>query len=187
MKRLALLCALLASPAAASDVCDDLWFTRNLIMDRAGYCFGSNLGQAVFDNGDCIGKSVTLNTRNQRLVNQIRAQEKLLECRVNTGQTRLDLDDVDTRRKLIDLPVRDEFESSCIGWQRDVEPLYAGHSENHPVVGRVEPGDNILWSHISEVEGWGYVTVTGPDWTAKKSAGWMQSPTDSTDCRQWAG
>ena len=47
MKRLALLCALLASPAAASDVCDDLWFTRNLIMDRAGYCFGSVLGRAA--------------------------------------------------------------------------------------------------------------------------------------------
>ena len=187
MKRLVLLLALLATPAMADDVCEDLWFTRNLIMDRAGYCFGSALGQAVFDNSDCIGKSVSVGAADQRLVNEIRAQEKVLECRVNTGRTRLGLADIETRRKLVNLPVRDEFESSCIHWLLDRAPLYAGHDEGTPIVGRVEPGDNIMWSHISAVEGWDYVTITGPDWGAVKSAGWLPSPKDTSACRQWAG
>ncbi|MCK5500992.1 MAG: YARHG domain-containing protein, partial [Tritonibacter mobilis] len=49
-----------ATPAVAGDYCADLWFTRNAIIDRAGYCFGSTLGQRLFDNGDCIAKSVSL-------------------------------------------------------------------------------------------------------------------------------
>ena len=89
MKRLILALILLASPAAAADVCDDLWFTRNLIMDRAGYCFGSALGQAVFDNGNCIGKSVSLSTQLQRQVAEIRELEKQIPCKVDTARTRL--------------------------------------------------------------------------------------------------
>ena len=187
MKRLVLLLALFATPAAASDVCDDLWFTRNLIMDRAGYCFGSALGQAVFDNGNCIGKSVSLSAQLQRQVAEIRELERLIPCKVDTSRTRLDLPDLETRRKLVDLPVRDEFESGCIGWQRDRSPLYAGHDDGTAIIGRVEPGDDVLWSHRSQVEGWDYVMVMQPGWGQVKSAGWMRSPTDSSACRQWAG
>ena len=39
--------------AWALEICDDLWLTRNLIFDRAGYCFGSVLGKSVFDNEGC--------------------------------------------------------------------------------------------------------------------------------------
>ena len=187
MKRLVLLFALIASPVAAADVCDDLWFTRNLIMDRAGYCFGSTLGQAVFDNGNCIGKSVSLSAQAQRQVAEIRELEKVIQCKVDTGKTSLDLPDIETRRKLIDLPVRDEFESGCIGWQLDFEPLHAGHDGNSAIIGRVEPEDDILWSHRSQVEGWDYVMVMQSGWGSVKSAGWMRSPTDEKSCRQWAG
>ncbi|MEL0436252.1 YARHG domain-containing protein [Phycobacter sp. K97] len=67
---------LLAGPAAASDYCHDLWYTRNAIMDQAGYCFGSVLGQAVFGTGPCIGKSVTLSPQDNRTVARLRAAEK---------------------------------------------------------------------------------------------------------------
>ena len=70
MRALTLLLFLIASPAAASDVCHDLWFTRNLIMDRAGYCFGSMLGKATFDNSDCTGKNVSLDAGDQLMVNR---------------------------------------------------------------------------------------------------------------------
>jgi len=43
---IALICTLLAAPVQALDYCDELWFTRNLAFDRAGYCFGSPLGKA---------------------------------------------------------------------------------------------------------------------------------------------
>jgi len=57
---LALLLAALAAPAAALEICDELWFTRNLIYDRAGYCFSSPLGRAVFDNSDCTGSALKI-------------------------------------------------------------------------------------------------------------------------------
>ncbi|EBA16598.1 hypothetical protein RSK20926_22774 [Roseobacter sp. SK209-2-6] len=52
--------------AFADESCNDLWFTRNAIINQAGFCFGSNLGQALFDNGDCIAKSVPLSPEAQR-------------------------------------------------------------------------------------------------------------------------
>lgn len=61
----------LATTAQADGRCNDLWFTRNALINQAGYCFGSNLGQALFDNSDCQGKSVTLSPEAQRQVAQI--------------------------------------------------------------------------------------------------------------------
>ena len=66
--------------AFAGETCEDLWFTRNLIMDRAGYCFGSALGQSLFDNGDCLGKSVVLDAASSRLVQELRAREAQFAC-----------------------------------------------------------------------------------------------------------
>ena len=44
--------------AVADALCDELWLTRNMVFDRAGYCFGSNLGEAIFDNSDCNSRGV---------------------------------------------------------------------------------------------------------------------------------
>ena len=51
---LTFLLSLCVTPAFALDHCEEWWFTRNLVFDRAGYCFSSPLGQAVFDNSDCF-------------------------------------------------------------------------------------------------------------------------------------
>ena len=186
MKKLLLILLILSPAPALAEFCDDLWFTRNLIIDRAGYCFGSKLGQSVFDNGDCIGKSVSLSAAANKQVAAIRKQETANQCKVNTGRTALDLEDIDIRRKLTELPIRDELESGCIGWRDGVTPLRAGRGPNSPVVGRIENGDDVLFSHIFE-EGGSYVTVRTSGSGGFKSAGWLLQSASESSCRLWAG
>ena len=185
MRVLSVLLILVATPAMANEACHDLWFTRNLIMDRAGYCFGSTLGKAVFDNSDCTGKSVTLGENWQQQVSRLRARETQLECKVDTSRPFLDLPDADIRRRLNTLPVRDEFESACIGWLKSDLSLHASTHAASTVVGVVSPGDNVSFRHDAVGE-WNYVTVTGKDW-GYKSAGWTDSAFAIGDCAQFAG
>jgi hypothetical protein len=186
---IALFAVLAAMPAAATELCEDLWFTRNQIMDRAGYCFGSTLGKAMFDNDGCTGKSVTLSAKAQQQVAEIRRLEGSLQCKVDTSRSALELVDLATRRQLIDLPIHDEFESGCIGWQEAPADLHAGHKSTSPVIGRIEPGDDVLYSHYTypPVEGWAYVTIWSGGWGDFKSAGWLGVRTSENSCRQFAG
>ena len=154
-------------------------------MDRAGYCFGTALGAAVFDNSDCIGKNVSLSEEDQLWVSSIRRREKIMQCRVNTARPLLDLPDADIRRRLTDLPMRDEFESACIGWLQDDLSLHAGAGGDTPIVGVISRGDSVSFRH-DERHGWNYVTVSGKDWTYK-SAGWTNAPFNTQDCEQFAG
>ncbi|WP_295813988.1 DUF4453 domain-containing protein [uncultured Nitratireductor sp.] len=185
MRWLPVLLTLIATPAAANESvgCQDIWFTRNLVMDRAGYCFATPLGQALFDNSDCTGKSVSIDALGSRLVSQIQALEKQHGCAVNTRRTRLDLDDLRIRRQLRDLPVFDEFPGGCLGWTAGREPLYAGRDSGSKVIGRIEPGDYVSFTHLP-VDGWSYVTVSEPGWGALKSGGWMSG---ETHCKDFAG
>ncbi|MEX0316748.1 MAG: DUF4453 domain-containing protein [Ruegeria sp.] len=186
MHRVFLFLLLSTSPAwAGGDGCHDLWFTRNLIMDRAGYCFGSALGQAAFDNSDCIGKSVSLDPASAQMVDQIRGMERFHGCTVDTGQVWLDLDDVFIRRQLTDLPIREEFESACIGWLGPVTILYSGHSPGAVPVGQIQPGDTLSYSHLP-VGNWTYLTVRGPDWQIK-GGGWLDTAATPEQCREVAG
>ncbi|MBQ4824160.1 DUF4453 domain-containing protein [Leisingera sp. HS039] len=185
MKSFAAALCLLASPVLASDACHDLWFTRNAVIDRAGYCFGSPLGRAVFDNGDCIGKSVSLPPHAGRMVALVKEMEARFGCRVNNKQTYLDLDDLFLRHQLWDLPVRDEFESACLGWLGPVTGLRAGHRPDAPLVGQIVAGDYVSYSHIP-VGSWTYVTTSGPDWQAT-SGGWLDTSLVQEQCREVAG
>lgn len=176
-----------AFPAGAlADGCEDLWFTRNLLMDRAGYCFGSPLGEALFDNSDCIGKAVSLPKAAARLVAEIRQLERELQCSVETSATELEFEDAQNRRKLYVLPVRDQFESACLGWREGLTGLHAGPDATMPVVGRITDGDDLLFEHAG-VEGWDYVTVRSSGSGVLKSAGWLGAKTTEESCRAWAG
>ena len=186
MRHLLFIALVFMPVSAAADGCDDLWFTRNLIMDRAGYCFGSALGRAVFDNSDCIGKAVTLPPGAAEKVAEIRALESQHQCRVDTGATTLDVQDIDIRRKLHVLPIRDEFESACIGWRQGITPLRASPDAGSPVIGRLRDGDTMLYSHLS-VEGWSYVTVYAPNSGPLVSGGWLGAKTSEKSCKSWAG
>lgn len=150
--RLTVLLCLLAGPAWA-DACQDWWFTRNLIIDRAGYCFGSVLGQAQFDNTGCIGKNVTLDPANAAAVDMIRRQEAEFQCRVDTSQPVLNLIDRDLRLRLAALPIADAFESACIRYRAAPLALLSGPWPNAPVIGQISPGATVSFAHLPS-NGW---------------------------------
>lgn len=170
MHRLSLgliLCAA-ALPAAAQDVCDDLWFTRNLIFDRAGYCFASPLGRAVFDNAGCIGSDVEPDPAEQPIVDAILQREAELGCDVDTTATALDFPDIEVRRAIIDLPIRSEFESGCIGWRGAPILLRTARDLGAPVTGRIDPGQDIYFA-FDQVDGWDFVI----NFDDPSQMGWM--------------
>src|SRR5690606_19358983 len=103
--------ALLAQPAFAIETCDELWFTRNLIYDRAGYCFASELGRAVFDNTGCIPGEAKLSPDAVNTVAVIQQLEQDLDCKIDNTGRRLNVPNIQVRLQMIDIPVPDEYES----------------------------------------------------------------------------
>ncbi len=191
MRRLWVAAGLIATlggglPAAAQDGCDDLWFTRNLLFDRVGYCFGSALGQAVFDNRDCLGTSVTLTPPAQRLATEIRRLEGVYGCRVDTGRRALSEGDWALRKNLAELPIRDEFESACLGFVGAPRALHAASTPGSAIVGRIEPGDYVSFAHYG-LDGGTYVTTYAGPGGPPRSGGWLLAPLAEADCSQWAG
>lgn len=182
------LISLMAGPLSAAEGCLDVWFTRNLIMDRAGHCFSSPLGQTLFDNADCKGQVGALSPQDQAIVNHIREVEARHGCQVNTNQTWADIPDINFRKVLTDLPIRDEFEWACIGWTAQAAALYAGRYGSARVLGHVQPGDYVNVEHygLPHVEAWSYVLVFHPGGQALKSAGWLYWP-GQMPCAQEAG
>lgn len=178
-----------ATPALAEEICEDLWLTRNSIMDRAGACFSSTLGKSLFDNAGCSRENVTLSAADQRQIKAINRYERELNCAVDTSKTsfkQLPSAEVTIRLTLADFPVRSEFESSCSGWKDGKTPLYAGLPPATGVVGHVENGDFVLFEHEMNVTD-AFVTVFGPD-DAFKAAGWMRMKSvTSKSCKVWAG
>lgn len=187
MRHVLILLLLLATPALGQDACEDAWFTRNLLMDRAGYCFASPLGQALFDNSDCTGNDITLAPEVKRQVEEIKEIEALNGCKVDTTRRDLAIDDLTIRRQLSDLPVRDQFESACLGWLGEGAPLRAGRDDEARIIGEVEMGDFVLFSFL-EADGWSYVTTHEHDFTGLKSGGWVLSAVFPEEaCAAWAG
>jgi hypothetical protein len=68
---------------AQAESCYDLWYERNAIYDAHGFCFKTQLGKETFDNSDCVTSIVQLTPAEQRRVDQIKAEEKRRNCRVN--------------------------------------------------------------------------------------------------------
>lgn len=198
MKRIALALSmgmpLLAAPAAAdvwdSDepACNWLWFTRNLIMDRAGYCFGSPLGKALFDNADCRGTEVKLSARESRQLAKMQALERQANCAVNTNARRLDVP-LDTRllKQLRDLPVPQWGASGC-RWAGRPVPIYNGYTQGSDVIGEIHAGDAL--SFESQHEGnWTAVEIRQGGYDGPARMGWFDNRKHNpeTGCTDWAG
>ncbi|MDK3072838.1 DUF4453 domain-containing protein [Sedimentitalea sp. JM2-8] len=181
--------ALLPLAGWSDEQCEDIWFTRNLIMDRAGYCFASPLGQALFDNSDCVGSQVQLDAAAAETVTRIRALEAEYACNVDTRRHGLDMADIAFRRALRDLPLRhmgNASEWACQGWTGPTLPLYDGFSDPLHAIGQILPGDFVSFGHDGPGQGWVYVSVHPPGFSGFKSAGWMYWP-DRMPCAAEAG
>lgn len=177
----AFLLAMLPSLAQADAFCDELWFTRNLIFDREGYCFGSALGQAVFDNADCTTSSPSLSANNAATVSHIKDSERWAECKTDTSRTTLDFPLAGWMRQLEDIPVRADGESGCIGHLGRPIPLYAGRVSDAAPILTLKHGDTIIWAH-EDFGDWSY--LTRPD----GRGGWTFKTLIDTDmCESLAG
>ncbi|RED18171.1 DUF4453 domain-containing protein [Pontivivens insulae] len=193
MKMIAICVALVLTPlsALADSFCEDLWFTRNALADRGGYCFSSTLGRAVFDNDGCTGSTSALAANDRAVVSRIVELEAEAQCAVDTEAQGLDLPDLPWRRTMIDLPVADGAESGCLGWRGGRALLHAGAGAFSRVTGSIEPGDVIISAHeaIESNAGgrWIYVTVHPRTAAADPvSAGWTDEAIFS-DCSSVAG
>lgn len=140
--------ALTPVTALADALCDELWLTRNTVFDRAGYCFGSDLGKAVFGNSDCSTSSPKLSADDALTVAQVREVEEDFSCAVDTSRQSLDVDHVNLRRALNDLPVKTGYESMCIDYQGPALLLTVGRHPDAAFFGEIMPGDNIMFGHI---------------------------------------
>lgn len=178
------------SVAMADSLCDELWFSRNSIMDQAGYCFSSPLGQAQFDNSDCTGQDVALTPEDADLVNEIQRIEAASNCSVDTGRTTLDISDLTMRERLERQPVRHEGDNNegwaCIGYIGQEITLHAGPNAASAPIGRLNPGDWVVVGRYQNVDGWWYITTHEESWGALVSSGW-KPPGQGIHCEAEAG
>lgn len=69
--------------------CKSLWVERNQISNVAGVCFDTALGQAVFDNSDCVPGQPALSEEALNRIAQLERAESRLECHVETAVERV--------------------------------------------------------------------------------------------------
>jgi hypothetical protein len=183
--------AIVAAPAfgqMVDDYCNDYWFVRNQIFDKAGYCFSSPLGRASFDNSDCTGKDVRLSAADQALVARIKDIETRGGCHVDTSRTSLPIPLIWLRLQLTDLAARDEYSGyGCFGYKGPGVMLWAGHSESGVPISEVRPGDDLtyLYDTTTAPPGWTYVEVERDG--VPVGLGWIHQPIPSGLCSSEAG
>jgi len=177
----ALFAALTMTPALSNDACNELWFTRNLIFDRAGYCFSSPLGQAIFDNSDCTTREPVLSAQNREIVAWARETEIAWECKIDTNRRSLAVLAPTLRQQIEDIPIPIWGESGCSGWLGEAEPLFDRRSEDGLVVGFIHTGDDVYFAFENR-DGWEFVAnaygdkPTALGWTRafQETADWMK-------------
>lgn len=69
--------------------CESLWVERNQILNVAGQCFDTALGQAVFDNADCTPGAPSLPEVAVNRISRIELAEQGRLCNVNTGRDQI--------------------------------------------------------------------------------------------------
>lgn len=178
MIRYVLFMSCIALPASAqnSAFCQELWLSRNTVMDRAGQCFGTALGQAVFDNSDCVDGDIRLTPLDAELVRVAQDIEEWAECAVDTTADRLMVDVLPFHARLMELftiPVRADGEFGCTGYLGEAIPLHTGTSTSMTVIGMIEPGHTITMSHNTVRGGWQYLEVSDAD-GMDVTHGWAQ-------------
>ncbi len=180
----------LAAPVVADDIfCEQPWFTRNLIFDRAGHCFDSALGMALFDNSDCTPGQLDMPERDQAAVAMIRELEQVQACSIDTSRTTLEhLSSFEYLRQMDVIPIPVEHESGCIGYLGEALSLRTGPSNSAlHLDATIQTGMDILFGHLAEGD-WDFVTVYSDNWeTGPLAHGWTRIGGHPPECRQYAG
>ena len=179
-----------AAPALAQNDawCQNIWLSRNTVMDRAGQCFGTPLGQAVFDNSNCVPGERPLNPLDAAIVAQLAALEADFNCAVDTSATQLHPDTQRWRTRLAQLwtvPIRADTEHGCGGYLGPALELHAGISSSTSVIGQLEPGQNFSFAHVPMPPNWEYITVSDEDFNFV-AHGWVQGIEISDDVCEWS-
>ena len=182
-----LLLLFVASPLRAADWCEEAWFIRNLVMDRAGYCFGSPLGAAMFDNAGCTGTQPQLTAYDRAVVAMIREAEQNTGCAVDTTSRALDLDSAPYLRALERLPARSEYESACVGWRGPSLTLRSAPDPAAPSWEVDATGLMILWQYDYPPVGDGWQVLSVMDDGALVALGWSVTPIHDDLCDSMAG
>lgn len=181
-----------AAPAAAEDpYCEDWWFARNLIFDRAGFCFTSPLGAALFENADCTTTEPDLPPDLTARVARLRALEEEFDCAVDTSRSTLTYPEtLEPYRMMEDIPVKDFADSGCIGYRGPEVTLHSGARADAPIIGMVQTGVSIGFGHYQE-EGFDYVTIIPMDGEVplveEAFTGWGQFGPQPLPCDGYAG
>jgi len=184
MRWMILLCLIVPAPVAALEICDDLWFTRNLVFHRAGHCFGSVLGKAVFGDEGCNKDGGAPDKDALALIERVRGLEAEFNCDVDTTQDFLAVPVFEQRKDLIDLPFPSEIESACVGWKGGRLALRKAHKDGAELLGAVRDGDTLLFQY-QDVGDWMFVEVQQNGIPA--GMGWAKPEISKENCEMVAG
>lgn len=191
------LCVFLAVFLAAAPVladieapCADLWFSRNAMLDQAGYCFATPLGKATFDNSDCATKQPNLSLKVSRQIALITKLEQgdaggfYEACKIDTTKRHLDLAAISQRKQLDFQPATDGSTSVCLDYLGADIPLYAAPWKTARHIGKIKAGDNVSFGH-QDWNGWSFSLIgRDQDWV---TAGWYKAEFHGDDCKAFAG
>lgn len=160
----------IAMPALADD-CLDLWFSRNAMFNDAGYCFGSPLGQALFDNSDCMTSDPQLTPINAQVIGKIKEEEQSLDCTIDTTNVSVDTNEIMSfpmRWQVETQPVAgpSEFtEFACFGFLQDRVAVRTSPTSGAELLGWINTGSDYRTNH-QDWGKWSFVTVD------EKFVGW---------------
>lgn len=183
---------LIATPVFADieDPCNDLWFSRNAMLDQAGYCFATPLGKAIFDNADCTTKEPILpDTVKTQIAKIIKLEQGdaggfYEACHIDTSKRELDLDAIPLRKQLDFQPATDGGSGTCFGYLGADIPLYSAPWNAARPVGVIHAGNTVSHNHLGW-KGWSFSLISTPQgWTA---AGWYKADFDANSCATFAG
>lgn len=171
--------ALIAGNVQAS--CGDAWYLRNLAFDRAGYCFGSALGEALFDNSDCTTHSPTLSDWDKSVVSAAKRYEQDMGCSVDTTQASIGATLIGKLDLVDRLPVLASYDSMCLGFNGPDLPMRSdlGIATSFST-GDVAAGDTVRF-RFEGADGFEFVeTEFGAGWIVGGAIG-------PATCREFAG
>lgn len=190
MKRAFLALLICLAPIAASaqnfGFCEAAWVTRNMIFDRTGYCFGSVLGQSLFDNSNCTTGTANAPPAYGQIISWVRGDEARIGCNLNTGQPAWPsiraAFNYYNQFWTVAVPVDGGF--GCWGYRGPAVTVHAGAATTTPVLGQLNPGLSYVDTHYG-VNGWAFITVlTGPS-GQEIVTGWATG--FNSDCAEMAG